>query len=183
MGSEYGSAFAEVKNMTKMVNTHMIELFTQHPSEVDETYWGGRRKPEIKMSNKSSIMGMVERGGRIRVKKIAGRDTGVLLGNIKENISRDSHLMTDDFVVYRKAPKLGYKRSVINHSKKQYASGNIHTNTIEGWWSQFKRSVHGSYHSVSAKYLQNYLDEFAFRYNLRDDEIPVFQWLLYRLVR
>jgi len=91
--------------------------------------------------------------------------------------------MTDDWGAYRKLHRLGYKRRVINHTKKRYASGDIHTNTIESWWSQFKRSVHGSYHSVSAKYLQNYLDEFAFRYNLRNDEIPVFQWLLYRLTK
>lgn len=151
--------------------------------EVDETYWGGRRKMSVKMKNKSAIMGMVERGGSIRVKRIPNRETHILLNNIKQNVSRNSSLMTDDFGVYRKVPKLGYKRSVINHSRKQYVSGDIHTNTIESWWSQFKRSVHGSYHSVSAKYLQSYLDEFAFRYNLRNDEIPVFQWLLYRMTK
>lgn len=151
--------------------------------EVDETYWGGRRKVEVKMSNKSAIMGMVERGGRIRVKQIPNRETHIILNNIRDNVAKETNLMTDDFKVYRKTPKLGYNRQFIKHSRKRYVSGNIHTNTIEGWWSQFKRSVHGSYHSVSAKYLQNYLDEFAFRYNLRNDEIPVFQWLLYRMTK
>ena len=151
--------------------------------EVDETYWGGRRRVKVKMSNKLAIMGMVERGGSIRVKRIPNRETHILLNNIKGNVSRDSSVMTDDWGAYKKIYKLGYKRSVVKHSKQRYVSGNIHTNTIEGWWSQFKRSVHGSYHSVSRKYLQSYLDEFAFRYNLRDDEAPVFQWLLLRLVK
>ena len=151
--------------------------------EVDETYWGGKHKVEVKMSNKSAIMGMVERKGRVRVKRIPNRETHILLNNLKGNVSRSSYLMTDDWGAYKKIYKLGYKRSVAKHSKRRYVSGNIHTNTIEGWWSQFKRSVHGSYHSVSRKYLQSYLDEFAFRYNLRNDEIPVFQWLLLRMVK
>jgi len=151
--------------------------------EVDETYWGGQRKQDIRMSNKSAIMGMVERQGRVRVKRIPNRETHILLNNIKGNINRDSSVMTDDWGAYKKIYKLGYKRSVVKHSKRRYVSGNIHTNTIEGWWSQFKRSIHGSYHSVSRKYLQSYLDEFAFRYNLRNDEISVFQWLLYRMVK
>ena len=86
-------------------------------------------------------------------------------------------LFTDEFSGYKSVESLGYDHWVIKH-KIEYVNGFIHTNSIEGFWSLFKRSVSGAHHSISAKYLQSYLNEYAFRYNHRDDEAPMFQTFL-----
>ena len=151
--------------------------------EVDETYWGGKRRMKVKMENKSAIFGMVERNGRVRAKRVPNRETHIILNNLKGNVARGSHLMTDEFRVYGKTPHLGYQRSSIKHGRRHYVRGNVHTNTIEGFWSQVKRSLNGRHHHVSRKHLQSYLDEFVFRYNLRTSEQPVFQHLLSRVVK
>ena len=151
--------------------------------EVDETYFGGRKVMNEKMTNKSAVMGMVERKGRIRIKKIPNRETHIILNNLKNNVARGSQLMTDEWNAYKKTPKFGYYHKGIKHGKKHYVAGDIHTNTIEGFWSQLKRSINGTYHSVSLKYLQLYVDEFAYRYNHRNDGLSDFQYLLFRLVK
>jgi len=148
--------------------------------EVDETYFGKRGNHANKFKNKSALMGMVERQGHVRASKIPARETHILLGKIKANILNDSHIMTDEFKVYAKLPALGYSRSGVKHSKGEYVRGNIHTNTIEGLWSQLKRSIRGTYHFVSAKHLQSYVDEFAFRYNQRLSVVPCFQTMVSR---
>ena len=69
---------------------------------------------------------------------------------------------------------MGYKHASVPHAEKIYVIGDAHTNTIEGFWSQTKNGIRGVYHAVSANYLQHYLDEYAFRYNHRDDTTPMF---------
>ncbi len=71
-----------------------------------------------------------------------------------------------------------YEHHRINHSAKIYVMGHVHTNTIEGFWSQLKRGIGGVYHSVSEKYLQSYCDEYSFRYNRRNEGQPMFTSLL-----
>ncbi|HEY59803.1 MAG TPA: transposase [Anaerolineae bacterium] len=73
---------------------------------------------------------------------------------------------------------MGYKHDSVPHAEKVYVLGNVHTNTIEGFWSNCKNGIKGVYHSVSAKYLQNYLDEYAFRYNNRNQVSPMFYLFL-----
>jgi hypothetical protein len=90
-------------------------------------------------------------------------------------------LMTDEFVIYQNLTSSGYEHQTVNHGSKQYVEGIKHTNTIEGFWSQLKRSVNGTYHVVSPKYLQTYVDEFAYRYNQRKSESPLFLGLVEKL--
>jgi len=71
-------------------------------------------------------------------------------------------------------PAMGYVHRRINHSEKVYVTGDIHTNTVEGFWSLVKRGISGVYHSVGSTYLQSYLDEYSFRYNRRFDTKPMF---------
>ena len=80
-----------------------------------------------------------------------------------------SILITDQFTGYHGLRK-SFPHKTVNHAAKQYVVGAIHTNTIEGFWSLFKRGVVGSYHKVSKKYLPLYIAEFQFRYNNRDNE-------------
>lgn len=146
--------------------------------EVDETYFGKKGTHQTKFKNKSALLGMVERGGRVRAQTIPGRETHILLGKIRANISKKAHIMTDEFKVYAKLPGLGYKRSSVNHSKYQWRKGNAYTNTIEGFWGQLKRSIRGTYSFVSPQHLQKYVDEFAFRYNQRHSSEPCFRTLI-----
>ncbi|MEK7630775.1 MAG: IS1595 family transposase [Patescibacteria group bacterium] len=150
--------------------------------EVDETYFGGRTKGHAeKFSKKTALMGMVERKGRIRVKKISDRGTRSLLDNIKATVSKDAIIMSDEFRVYAKLPKLGYESHRIKHGKRHWVRGDIHTNTIEGFWGQLKRSIRGTYHSVSPRHLQSYANEFAFRYSHRHASLNLFHLLMERV--
>ena len=81
-----------------------------------------------------------------------------------------------DGVEYMKNP--GYRHRRINHSQAMYVMGDVHTNTLEGFWSLIKRGLSGTHHSVSAKYLQEYLNEYSFRYNRRSEPKPMFRMIL-----
>ena len=146
--------------------------------EVDETYFGGKDKQADKFKNKSAVMGMVERKGKVKAYQIEGRQNHLILGNIKRNVKKGSNLITDEFSVYKKTPNLGYDHKYVKHGKKKYTYGDVNTNSIEGFWSQFKRSVDGTYHSVSSKHLQSYVDEFSFRYNQRASSSPLFERMM-----
>ena len=84
---------------------------------------------------------------------------------IEKNVEKGSYLMTDDARIYEASR--GYIHRIVNHSAKQYVNGMAHTNTIEGFWSHFKRGIDGIYHQISFKHLQRYAHEFSLRYNSR----------------
>lgn len=146
--------------------------------EADETYVGGYKKGGQGGKGKTPILGIVERGGAVRA-KVSERQTHRVLDLMRNNVERGSRVLTDQYGVYRKALKLGYSHDSVNHWKKEFARGDVHTNTIEGFWSQLKRSLHGTYHAVSPKHLQAYVDEFAFRYSFRD--LSIFDLMLRRI--
>lgn len=81
-----------------------------------------------------------------------------------------SSVYTDEWKSYNKLGEKGYRHSRIAHEQKVYVDGDVHTNTVEGFWSLLNRGISGVYHGVSTKHLQSYLDEYAFRYNNRDAE-------------
>ena len=88
---------------------------------------------------------------------------------------------TDEFPVYNKLVEHGYKHKRIHHASKVYVSGNIHTNTIEGFWSLLKGGISSIYKAVSEHHLQTYINEYAFRYNHRKDEKPMFLTMMSRI--
>ena len=99
-----------------------------------------------------------------------------------QKVRKDAILYTDEFPSYDHMARLGYNHRRIEHNARIYVQGNIHTNTIEGFWSLVKRGLDGVHHSVSAKYLQDYINTYSFRWNHRDDETPMFLQILSRLV-
>lgn len=147
--------------------------------EADETYIGGTRRMDSKMKNKSVLLGAVRRQGNVKAKVVKKRDEMNVAPFIARSVTKGSLLITDEALVYNTFT--GYGRATVKHSKYEYVRGAVHTNTIEGFWSQLKRSIHGTYHSVSPKHLQKYVDEFVFRYNLRTSSVPVFEVLLSRV--
>lgn len=136
--------------------------------EADETYLGGKHIRRDGFRKKSAIMGMTERGGEMRAMQIPNRETHIVLNALTENVDRDAHLMTDDAGVYRKTNRIGYKHDSVKHSRRVYVRGNVHTNSIESFWALFKRNYHGTYHSMSKKHLDRYIDEVVFRFNNRE---------------
>jgi len=157
--------------------------------EVDEAYFGGRRKNDtgrLLSGNKgrnTTVMGVVERKGRIMAQVSPELTISATSALVKEYVMPETMIFTDDAAAYNALPRLegmGYQHKRINHSAKVYVAGEVHTNTIEGFWSLVKRGIGGVYHSVSAKYLQSYLNEYSFRYNRRDSGNLIFAALLER---
>jgi len=149
--------------------------------EMDETYMGGKRKgrtgrPGPHDSKKIAVVGMVERKGRVKALVAGDVKSGTLLTMVREHILPSTTVFTDEFNAYDgiHAMSRGYEHKRIKHTEKIYVVGDIHTNSIEGFWSLIKRGIGGVYHAVSKKYLQTYLDEYSFRYNRRFDTQPMF---------
>jgi transposase-like protein len=122
---------------------------------------------------KSPVIGMVERStesksGRVKALVTPDVTTNQVLGLVREYVLPKSTVFTDEYPIYDRLGARVKQHKRINHSAKVYVMGDIHTNTIEGFWSLVKRGIGGVYHSVSQKYLQTYLDEYSFRYNRRD---------------
>ena len=101
-------------------------------------------------------------------------------GKVREYVLPKSLVFTDDWAGYRGLGGQDYSHRRINHSARIYVQGDVHTQTIEGFWSLVKNGLRGVYHSVSAKWLQGYLNEYAWRYNHRDDSRAQFLALLLR---
>ena len=114
-----------------------------------------------------SVLGMVERGGRVRLRVIKSRRGEPLSGAVRANVKPDSILITDDWMAYKPLGREYADHRVINHSGGVYVLGDIHTNTIEGFFGNLKTGMRGAYKMVSQKWLQSYLDEYAWRYNNR----------------
>ncbi|MFH1067235.1 MAG: IS1595 family transposase [bacterium] len=157
--------------------------------EADETFVGGlsknmhkdKRKAAIKGTggaSKTPIIGVMERGGSVIAKTVTHVRGETVIPNVVNNVKKGSTVMTDELPSYRWLPSFGFKHESVNHGVKEYVRANVHTNSIEGFWSQLKRSINGTFHHVSRKHLQAYVDEFAFRYNRRKSETPMFSHLL-----
>jgi len=150
-------------------------------SEVDETFVGGLAKNKHKDkrgkgggtggvgSGKTPIVGAVKRKGNVIARVIENVRADTLCDFVREAVSHKvSLLCTDQWKGYRKLDK-EYPHATIDHSKGQYVIGAVHTQTIEGFWSIFKRGVMGTFHKMSAKYMPLYVAEFQFRYNNREN--------------
>jgi transposase len=160
--------------------------------EMDETYYGGRRKGQSGRAlrgdrTKTPVIGIVERSTKRRVGRVKAYATPDVtaervLGIVHEHILPKSTVFTDEYKIYDRLGARVKEHKRINHSSKVYVVGDVHTNTIEGFWSLVKRGIGGVYHQVSQKYLQSYLDEYSFRYNRRDQGNLIFTSFLRRVV-
>ncbi len=127
------------------------------------------------------MLGMAQRKGKVIAKVVPNVKSRTLLPIVREKVLSKSIVYTDEFHGYDSLPKLGYQHKRIHHASKVYVMGDCHTNTIEGFWSLVKRGLDGVHHAVSAKYLQDYVNSYSFRWNHRNDEKPMFLQILSRL--
>lgn len=180
LGVTYKTAWRMCKQI-RLLMEQEGELLTGEV-EVDETYAPSRIHPRaLGYSKKQIIFGAVERGGRINAHHVKSAGVRVLMPIIENTIEAKTTIYSDEARVYKTLNRRGYSHTTVNHSQLEYVRGTAHTNTIEGFWSQLKRSIDGTYHAISPKYLQSYINQFVFQYNFRD--VPTCPILLERLRR
>lgn len=191
---EIGVTYKTAHRMFKQIRT-LLSQDDDEPLrgdvEVDEMLAGGRVRAgdarrgltRIKMDKRPTVWAAVERGGRVRAKVVKSRGTLDVERPIYQHVLPASMIFTDEWKGYDNKRLsnhfIGHKR--IRHETKIYVEGDIHTQTIEGFFGLFKNSVRGVYHAISTQYLQNYLDEYAFRYNRRNSTQPMFYAILDRV--
>ncbi len=148
--------------------------------EIDQTYIGGRRSGKGRgyRGNKATVLGVVERRGRVKATKVSSVKIKEIMPLINQRVLPSATVYTDEGTEFQGLHKRGYHHRRVHHASRIWVRGDVHTNTIEGFWMLLKRGISGVYHSVSHKHLQSYLNEYAFRYNHRDDEAPMFQTML-----
>lgn len=161
----------------------------QNEVEADETFVGGKNKNRHKdkkvknsqgrsFKDKTPVLGMLERKGDVVARVVKNTSQTELTPKILEFADKSAVLYTDEWHGYNAVDKL-YSHFSVDHSHGQYGIGSIHTNSIEGFWSLLKRGYVGIYHYMSSKHLQQYVNEFVFRYNTRRiNELNRFNLLL-----
>ena len=140
--------------------------------EVDETWVGGKRKHvgHGYKGNKVVVAGAAQRGGEVRLEMIDDRTREVLHDFIKKYTADNTEaIYTDDWPAYNGIADEDTRHETVNHSIEEWVRGDVHTNYIENIWSLLKRSLVGSYHKVSKKHLNAYLDELEWRFNNRNN--------------
>ena len=146
--------------------------------ECDEMYLGGaeKNKHESKKTEgtqgrstktKKPIFGMIQRMGNIVAMATKDTKAEILMPIIKQFVAENTVVYTDELSSYNRLSKENYIHGVVHHNDNEFVVGDIFTNTIEGFWSHFKKMVFGTYHYVSKKHLQRYIDEEVFRWNTR----------------
>ena len=158
--------------------------------ECDEVYIGGKEKWKHKSmrtprtqgrstKTKTPVFGMMERSTLINKNDeeesisyvhafvVEKTDKATLQPIIEQFVEKGSRIITDELNAYRGLGELGYFHAIVSHGAEEYANGDIFTNSIEGFWSHFRRMINGCYHNVSDEHLQQYIDEAVFRWNTR----------------
>jgi transposase-like protein len=142
--------------------------------EVDETYVGGKPRnkgPHNKRGHgtkKQPVMALVERGGKVKTKPIADITAKTLKQFIRDNVDRSATILSDENSAYTGiGAEFDGGHHTVTHSKREYVRDDVHSNTVEGFFSLVKRGLYGVYHNVSKAHLHRYMSEFEFRYNNR----------------
>jgi transposase-like protein len=138
--------------------------------EADETYIGrkpGTKKAHAGFGHKNTVFALVERSGRVQSRHISGAKFDAIKEELRANVAPEAKLMTDEAKMYRNVGKDFAQHEVVKHSQREYVRGNAHTNTVEGYFSIFKRGMNGVYQHCRSNHLHRYLAEFDFRYNYR----------------
>jgi transposase len=201
---EIGVTYKTAWRMLNKIRNQLMDEEDDEPLsgevEADETAMGGRprqgdiarlqREGESTLSaaggrwrkRKTTVFAMVERGGRVRATVVPDRGRETLQGEIVKFVLPAATIFTDEWPSYHGLDGRFRGHHRIRHSEKVYVSGDVHTQTIEGFFGNLKRGISGTHHAVSRKWLQGYLNEFSWRYNRREDSQAMFLSLIARAV-
>ena len=199
---ELGCTYKTAWRMFTLIRNELMAQDDNEPMagevEMDETYVGGKpRGREIAArsreglrpmqagqaagrAKKTTVFGMVERGGHVAAHVVPTNWQAPAFRHIETRVLPEAVVYTDEAAAYGPLAGKGYQHRRIHHAAKVYVQGDIHTNTIEGFWSLVKRGIGGTHHAVSAKWLQGYLNEYVWRYNRRGDGRAQFLSLILR---
>jgi len=148
------------------------------PVEVDETYFGGKRR-NMSLAKRAmtegrgpvdmtAVVGMKDRAtNQVRAEQVERTDAATLQGFVAEHADWQARVFTDDASAYRSLP---FRHQTVRHSVKEYVRGMAHTNGVESFWSMLKRAHKGTFHKISPKHLNRYVQEFAAKHNMRDSD-------------
>lgn len=172
LGVTYKTAWRMAKQIRFLMREDNITLGGSGKIvEIDGTHIGPRAKKTDtnRVKNKKPVIAMIERGGKMRA-KVGYEDASTILPYLKNNVDRASMINSDAFRGYHRV-SLNFDHEFVNHAKQEYSRQGINVNTVEGFFGQLKRSINGTYHGISSKYVELYLNEFAYRFNHRNDSI------------
>ncbi|MHA7872529.1 MAG: IS1595 family transposase [Hyphococcus sp.] len=189
---QLGVTYKTAWRMARLIREYMGEVDGdgplggpgRKPVEADKAFVGG--KDEQGKDDKSVVLGMVERDGEIVTRVIPDRREFTVVDEMVKVINPGAKVATDEARAFSNLRDYGFTHGSVNHARKEYVRGDIHTNTIEGFWNQFKGAYRGTYVWVSPKYLQTYLHEFEYRWNLRKQQhlmLPILLQAFSRPVR
>jgi transposase len=170
---QIGVTYKTAWRMGHKIREHMAAADGEEPLsgvvEVDETYVGGHRpgRPGRGALGKTIVMGIVERDGDVVTKVVPDFAKSTLVPVIEANVEKGSTVYSDELPSYGGLEDKGYEHETVHHRSREYVRGEVHTNTIEGYFSRLKNSIRGTHVHVSPKHLQKYVGEFEFRYNRR----------------
>jgi transposase-like protein len=181
---EIGVSYPTAWRMLNLIRTELMAQDDAEPLsgnvEVDETAGGGKTRASdrakgfsyvrAKVSRRPTIWAAVERGGRVRAHVVKSRGTLDVETPIFQYVLPTSMIFTDEWLGYTHRVASRYRaHHRIRHEDKIYVSGDVHTNTVEGFFGNLKNGIRGTYHSVSSKWLPSYLNEYVWRYNERSN--------------
>lgn len=181
LGVTYKTAWRMFKQIRSMMMDDPEEKLTG-TVEIDETYFQPdptkkrallKRQGGRGVAYSQTIMGMVERGGKAKVRHIPNTGVHTLKKQIDATVDQSATIYTDQLPGYRSLSKRGFDHASVNH-QQEFARGQVHIQNIENLWSHAKRGIKGVYRKVGHQYLESYVNEYAFRYSHRNDEQPMF---------
>lgn len=167
------------------IRKHMASVDGDEPLsghvEIDEAYIGGKDdqvgRPG-KDSNKTAVLGMVQRNGDVITKVVDNARKSTLLPIVGDHVEEGSTVSTDEYRAYKALREMGYDHGSVVHSMEQWVNGKHHTNSMEGYWAHLKKAISSTHIAVSSKHLQSYLGEFEYRYNTRSNPAQMFPELI-----
>ena len=190
---ELGVTYKTAWRMATLIRKHLMDQDDTPLSgdvELDETYVGGKPRLKDRRWNpdgsikkgpgkkKATVFGAVERGGKVRAEVLPRGEAPNLAHRASTFVLPESVVFTDEYPAYNRLGDRFARHHRIQHKARIYVQGDVHTQTIDGFWALLKGGLIGTYHGVSEKWLQGYCNEFAFRYNHRYDRKPMFLTLL-----
>lgn len=183
LGLTYKTAWRIFSQIRKLMATDGNILTGE--VEIDEVYFhpDPGKRTTAKAHNSQVVFGMVERRGRAVVRHVKSSGVRVLSKEIEATITSDAKIYSDTHRSYKHLTKAGYLHLTINHSRQEYVKGDRHTQNVENLWSNIKRGITGVYRHVDPKYLQNYVDEYAFRYSHRKTPKYMFDLILSNIAK